>query len=41
LYLGPRKKEGGSGTPKFEPESNSEPENQMPPSDDFQDDFPF
>ena len=35
LYLGPRKKEGGNGTPKFEKVSydNSEPENQMPPSD--------
>ena len=41
LYLGPRKKEGGSGAPKFEPANNSEPENQMPPSDDFQEDFPF
>lgn len=43
LYLGSRKKEGGSGAPKFEiaPSDNSEPENQMPPSDDFQEDFPF
>ena len=41
LYLGPRKKDGGNGTPKFEPANNSEPENQMPPSDDFQEDFPF
>ena len=41
LYLGPRKKEGGNGAPKFEPVNNSEPENQMPPSDDFQEDFPF
>ena len=41
LYLGPRKKDGGSGAPKFEPVNNSEPENQMPPSDDFQEDFPF
>lgn len=41
LYLGPRKKDGGSGAPKFEPVNNSEPENQMPPSDDFQQDFPF
>ena len=43
LYLGPRKKEGGNGTPKFEKESydNSEPENQMPPSDDFVEDFPW
>jgi single-strand DNA-binding protein len=40
LYLGPRKKEGGSGSPKFE-SAPSEPENQMPPSDDFQNDFPF
>ena len=41
LYLGSKKKEGGSGAPKFEPANNSEPENQMPPSDDFQQDFPF
>lgn len=43
LYLGPKKKEGGNGAPKFEsiPSGNSEPENQMPPSDDFQEDFPF
>lgn len=41
LYLGPRKKEGGSGAPRFEPVNNSEPENQMPPSDDFQEDLPF
>ena len=43
LYLGPRKKEGGSDAPKFEsaPSDNSEPENQMPPSEDFQEDFPF
>lgn len=41
LYLGPRKKDGGSGAPKFEPVNNSEPENQMPPSEDFQEDFPF
>ena len=43
LYLGPRKKDGGNGTPKFEKESydNSEPENQMPPSDEFIEDFPF
>ena len=43
LYLGSKKKEGGSGAPKFEsaPSNNSEPENQMPPSDDFQEDFPF
>lgn len=41
LYLGSRKKDGGSGAPKFEPANNSEPENQMPPSDDFQEDFPF
>ena len=40
LYLGPRKKEGGSGSPKSE-SAPSEPENQMPPSDDFQEDFPF
>ena len=38
-----QKKEGGNGTPKFEKESydNSEPENQMPPSDEFIEDFPF
>ena len=43
LYLGSRKKEGGSGAPKFEsaPSDNSEPENQMPPSEDFVEDFPF
>ena len=41
LYLGPRKKEDGNGAPKCEPANNSEPENQMPPSDDFQEDFPF
>ena len=43
LYLGPKKKEGGNSAPKFEsiPSSNSEPENQMPPSDDFQEDIPF
>ena len=43
LYLGPRKKDGGSGAPKFEsaPSDNSEPDNQMPPSDDFEEDFPF
>ena len=41
LYLGSKKKEGGSGAPKFEPSDNSEPENQMPPSDEFQEDFPF
>ena len=42
LYLGSKKKEdGGSTTPKFESANNSEPENQMPPSDDFQEDFPF
>lgn len=41
LYLGSKKKEGGSGAPKFEPVNNSEPENQMPPSDDFPEDFPF
>ena len=40
LYLGSKKKEGGSGSPKFE-SAPSEPENQMPPSDDFQEDFPF
>ena len=43
LYLGPKKKEGGNGAPKFEsiPSGNSEPENQMPPSNDFEQDFPF
>lgn len=41
LYLVSRKKDGGSGAPKFEPANNSEPENQMPPSDDFIEDFPF
>lgn len=40
LYLGPRKKEVGSDASKFE-SAPSEPENQMPPSDDFQEDFPF
>ena len=39
LYLGSKKKEGGSGAPKFEPVNNSEPE--MPPSDEFVEDFPF
>ncbi len=41
LYLGSKKKEGGSGAPKFEPANNAEPENQMSPSDEFQEDFPF
>lgn len=41
LYLGSKKKEGGSGAPKFEPANNAEPENQMPPSEDFPEDFPF
>ena len=41
LYLGSKKKDGGSGAPKFDPANNSEPENQMPPSDDFVEDFPF
>ena len=41
LYLGPRKKDSGNGAPKFEPVNNAEPEDQMPPSDDFQEDFPF
>lgn len=40
LYLGSKKKEDGNGAPKFE-SSPSEPENQMPPSDEFQEDFPF
>jgi single-strand DNA-binding protein len=41
LYLGSKKKDSGSGTPKFEKADNSEPENQMPSSDDFQEDIPF
>lgn len=41
LYLGPRKKEGGSGAPKFEPANNAEPENQMPDNGEFQEDLPF
>ena len=41
LYLGSKKKEEGSGAPKFEPVNNSEPENQMPDNGDFQEDFPF
>lgn len=43
LYLGPKKKDGGNGAPKFESvfSDNPEPKNQMPPSDDFQEDFPF
>lgn len=41
LYLGSKKKDGGSGAPKFEKADSSEPENQMPPSDDFQEDLPF
>lgn len=41
LYLGPRKKEGGSGAPKFEPANNAEPENQMPQNGEFVEDFPF
>ena len=41
LYLGSRKKDGGSGAPKFEKADNSEPENQMPPSEEFVEDFPF
>lgn len=40
LYLGSKKKEGGNCAPKFE-STPSEPENKMPPSDDFQEDFPF
>ena len=40
LYLGSKKKEGGSGAPKFE-SAPSEPENQMPPSEEFVEDFPF
>ena len=43
LYLGSRKKDGESGALKLEsaPSDNSEPENQMPPSDEFEQDFPF
>ena len=41
LYLGSRKKDNGSGAPKFEPANNSEPENQIPPSEEFVEDFPF
>lgn len=41
LYLSSKKKDSESGTPKFEKADKSEPENQMPPSDDFQEDFPF
>lgn len=43
LYLGPRKKDGGSDAPKFEKVSydNSEQENQIPPSEEFIEDFPF
>jgi single-strand DNA-binding protein len=40
LYLGARKKEGGNGAPKFE-STPSEPDNPMPPSEDFAEDFPF
>lgn len=40
IYLGSKKKDGGSGEPKFE-SASFEPDNQMPPSDDFQEDFPF
>lgn len=40
LYLGPRKKDGGSDAPKFE-SASPEPDNQMPPSDEFEQDFPF
>ena len=40
LYLGPRKKDGGSGAPKFE-SASPEPDSQMPPSGDFEEDFPF
>ena len=43
MKLVAKKKEGGNGAPKFEsiPSDNSEPENQMPPSDDFVEDFPW
>ncbi len=41
LYLGSKKKEGGSGAPKFEPANNTEPENQMPDNGEFVEDFPF
>ena len=40
LYLGSKKKDGESGAPKSE-KVPSEPENQMPPSNDFVEDFPF
>lgn len=42
LYLGSRRKEGGSGAPHFEPaQKDMEPENQMPDNGEFQEDFPF
>ena len=41
LYLSPKKKDSESGAPKFEKADKSEPENQMPPSDEFEQDFPF
>ena len=41
LYLSSKKKDSESGAPKFEKADNSEPENQMPPSDEFVEDFPF
>ena len=41
LYLSSKKKDSESGTPKFEKADKSEPENQMPPSDEFVEDFPF
>ena len=42
LYLSPRKKEGGSGAPRFESvNNNAEPENQMPDNGAFQEDFPW
>jgi single-strand DNA-binding protein len=44
LYLSPRKKDDSGDGPKLNiesSESNSEPENQMPPSDEFEQDFPF
>ena len=42
LYLSPRKKEGGSGAPHFEPaQKDMEPENQMPDNGEFVEDFPF
>lgn len=41
LYLGSKKKDGGSGTPKFEKADKSEPENQIPDNGEFAEDLPF